>query len=171
MGTEPAMGMLTTIRGSTAALTVVVQPPPVAHKPQPVTPRPTPVAPAPQPRPVAQQTLWPWVVGGTGIALVVTGLVVRSTAGSALAEVDERLAKDAVLAPPYTLHPSVTQRELDDAIARRDSRLVTGGWLVGVGLAATATGAALWWRERPTTAWVQPLWSPQTAGVAVAGRF
>jgi hypothetical protein len=155
----------------------VLKPAPVVPKPTPIAPKspasaikPAPGVPPTPVQPARGSVVWP-VLGVTGLALVVTGAVVRGTAGSALADIDERLANDAVLAPPYTLHPSVTQRELDDAIASRDRRLVAGGWLIGVGVATTATAAVLWWRERPTTAWVQPMWSPEATGVAVAGRF
>jgi tetratricopeptide (TPR) repeat protein len=127
-----------------------------------------PEPPAPSP---SRETVWPWVVGGTGVALLVAGVVVHATAGSALAAVDDRLAKDATRSDGFTLHPSVTQRELDEAISRRDARQRVGGWMIGVGAAATAAGAWLWWREQPATAWVQPLWSPEAAGVVVAGRF
>lgn len=164
----------------TQAASLPPQPPapkPPAQKsvePKPVMPKPwtsTPPVAATKASMPQRQTVWPWVVGGSGVALLITGVVVHATAGSALAAVDDRLAKDAFRSDGLTLHPTVTQQELDHAIEQRDARRVTGGWLIGVGAAATVAGAYLWWREQPTSAWVQPLWGPETTGVAVAGRF
>lgn len=114
-------------------------------------------------------------VGGS--ALIVTSVVLAVVANARLADLDARLAADALTPRPnLTLHPSVTQREMDEGLAAYNARQVTAGILGAVGGVCVVTGGILLWRDaaqerRPRGVAFGIAPQPSGAAWTVSGRF
>jgi len=84
------------------------------------------------------------ITGGTGLVLLLTGALLRSLAGSDLSDLEMRMQKDRTVRDGHVVHPTVTQKEAQDAYSSHNGKQVAGGTLIGVGVLAIGAGVALW---------------------------
>ncbi len=102
------------------------------------------------------------VTGGTGLVLLLTGAVLRSLAGNDLSDLEARLQDDEKGHPG--VHPTVTQKEAQDAYDSHNGKQVAGGTLIGVGVLAIGAGVALWLLQ------TEGATSPASTGLKAAAR-
>lgn len=101
----------------------------------PSRPAAPPPATGPAPAPAAERPLWPWLVGGAGLALVGAGVAFRVDQSAAEARLEEECGAERLCDPASDYDPAD-----DNARKDRDFALFLG--LSGVGLGAL--GVAVW---------------------------
>lgn len=138
--------------GAGPAVTSPAPPAPAASPPAPAAPSAAPAAGVPtdvtldQPPAPTHRTAWPWIIIGTGIALVVTATVLEV---HAVAESDRR---DTAQTKLFSLPPSDPQHQpLVDEAASHDKSATssrTAALVIGsVGFVAIAGAVVLWFVE------------------------
>lgn len=117
------------------------------------------------------------ITGGTGVALVLTGALLRSLAGSDLSDLETRLDADRQTVAGRAVHPTVTQQEAQAAYSSHNSKQVIGNVFLGMGVVGIGAGVALWLLQTPSEGTAQATWLPGLrpldggATVTVGGQF
>jgi len=124
--------------------------PPASASPAPVVAAAEPAAPAAEPPPAAsKRTVWPWVLMGTGVALVVTATVLQV---NSVSEDDKRESDEVKLTslagrPATDPEKRALQTSVDDH-AKSASNGRTAALIVGtVGFLTIAGSVVLWFFE------------------------
>lgn len=158
---------------------------PAPQSPSPAAPTASAAAAAPEPAQApasaSQRTLWPWVIMGTGVALIVTAAAfqVRAVSEDDKREADETKLFALPQGDPQRKELQDSAKEHDDsATSSRTTSLVLGT----VGFLAVAGSVVLWFFEGssnatspPATARSKPTFTPSLApgyaGAMLGARF